>query len=203
MAEMTKVTEPRPTANLRRPSADPGDPALRRRLRVDVHLSSLGRSDLARDVRAGLSSPQKWLPPKYFYDDHGSRLFDAICDLPEYYLTRTEQALLDEVSDEIVTLARARDLVEFGSGASRKTRLLLSAMHRHTGAIRYVPIDVSEAMLRRSSESCWQTILGWRSTASWATMSATSIICRREIGGWWSSWAARSATSRLRQRWIS
>lgn len=121
------------------------------RLHVDVQLRSNGRAALARAVRRGLLLPQKMLPPKYFYDDYGSRLFDAICDLPEYYLTRTEHALLDAVADEIIALAAPRDLVELGSGASRKTRLLLDALQRAGVHPRYVPIDVSEGMLRRSA----------------------------------------------------
>jgi L-histidine Nalpha-methyltransferase len=104
-------------------------------------------------VRRGLSLPQKTLPPKYFYDDRGSRLFDAICDLPEYYLTRTEQALLESCAAEIVAISCAGDLVEFGSGASRKTRLLLDVLQRAGIETRYVPMDVSESMLRRSAQA--------------------------------------------------
>jgi L-histidine N-alpha-methyltransferase len=122
------------------------------RLRIDVHVDSNGRSALAVDVQRGLSLRQKALPPKYFYDDYGSRLFEAICDLPEYYLTRTEHALLAAAADEIVSLAAPDDLVEFGSGASRKTRLLLDALQRARLRTHYVPIDVSESMLRRSAQ---------------------------------------------------
>jgi L-histidine N-alpha-methyltransferase len=140
--------------NAVRPQHGPLPPgALEARLRVDVHLRSNGRSALARDVRRGLSLPQKMLPPKYFYDDCGSRLFDAICDVPEYYLTRTEHALLAAVADEVVALAAPQDLVELGSGASRKTRLLLDALQRAGVRTHYVPIDVSESMLRRSAET--------------------------------------------------
>ncbi|MFI5395334.1 MAG: L-histidine N(alpha)-methyltransferase [Candidatus Binatia bacterium] len=123
------------------------------RLRVDVHLNSGGRSALAFDVRRGLSLRRKMLPPKYFYDAYGSQLFDAICDLPEYYLTRTEYALLAAVADEIVGLAAPDDLVEFGSGASRKTRLLLDALGRAGLYTRYVPMDVSESMLRCGAQA--------------------------------------------------
>jgi len=123
------------------------------RLHVDVHIDPQQPSTLARDVRHGLSLPQKALPPKHFYDDRGSRLFETICDLPEYYLTRTEEALLERVAEEIVALTRPHDLVEFGSGASRKTRVLLDALQREGLAVRYVPMDVSESMLRRSAEA--------------------------------------------------
>jgi len=123
------------------------------RLRIDVHLDSASRSTLARDIGRGLSLRQKMLPPKYFYDDRGSKLFDAICDLPEYYLTRTEYALLTAAADEIVNLSAPEDLVEFGSGASRKTRLLLDAVQRTGRRMRYVPMDVSESMLRRGTHA--------------------------------------------------
>jgi L-histidine N-alpha-methyltransferase len=73
---------------------------------------------------------QKELPPKYFYDDLGSQLFDAICDTPEYYPTRTEHALLEQTSDEVIACTSPSHLLELGSGASRKTRVLLDALTR-------------------------------------------------------------------------
>lgn len=123
------------------------------RLRVEVHFDGDDTSALARDVRRGLSRRPKQLLPKYFYDDYGSQLFDAICDLPEYYLTRAECALLRTVADEVIALSAPDDLVEFGSGASRKTRLLLDRLLRTGRQIRYVPMDVSESMLRRGTEA--------------------------------------------------
>lgn len=135
-----------PHAPLRAGEREPG-------LQIEVHLEPTQRATLAVDVRRGLTAAQKSVPPKYFYDDHGARLFDAICDLPEYYLTRTEQALLERVAAEIIVLARPTDLVEFGSGASRKTRVLLDALTRVTRDPRYIPMDVSEGMLRRSAHA--------------------------------------------------
>jgi L-histidine Nalpha-methyltransferase len=123
------------------------------RLRIQVARPEASLRTLARDVRVGLQSPHKWLPPKYFYDDRGAQLFDAICDLPEYYLTRTEQALLATVAADIVALTAPADLVEFGSGASRKTRILLDAFTRAGCALRYIPMDVSEGMLRRAART--------------------------------------------------
>ncbi len=121
------------------------------RLRID----GLGRfseaAALARDVRAGLLAAHKSLPPKYFYDDRGSQLFDAICDLPEYYLTRTEQALLEAVVEDIVRRAAPTEVVEFGSGTSRKTRIILDALQRQGQAFCYSPLDVSEGVLRESA----------------------------------------------------
>jgi len=120
-------------------------------LRVERHLVEDHGEQLAIDVRRGLTAHPKWLPPKYFYDDRGSRLFEAICELPEYYLTRTEHALLAEIAETVIEQTQPAQLVELGSGSARKTRLLLDALvRRHPGAA-YVPIDVSESTLRRSA----------------------------------------------------
>jgi dimethylhistidine N-methyltransferase len=102
-------------------------------------------SDFAKDVLAGLAKPQKAIPPKYFYDAEGSRLFEAITELAEYYPTRTEIALLRRTAGEIAGLiAPGSALVEFGSGASTKTRILLDAAPQ-VGV--YVPIDISQTAL--------------------------------------------------------
>jgi len=120
-------------------------------LRVERRLGEDHSAQLAVEVRRGLTREPKRLPPKYFYDDRGSRLFEAICELPEYYLTRTEHALLADIAGAVVTRTRPTQLVELGSGASRKTRLLLDALVRVPPAPTYVPIDVSESTLRRSA----------------------------------------------------
>lgn len=135
------------------------------RLSIDVLLHADHRAELARDVQLGFTSSPKWLPPKYFYDTRGSALFDAICDTPEYYPTRTELRLLQQVADPIVATTQATDIVELGSGSARKTRLLLEAVARHRGKCRYVPFDVSEAMLRGSARALltsypWLTVHG-------------------------------------------
>ncbi len=121
------------------------------RLRIDIHRRCAGSAELAQDVRRGLLAPQKTLPPKYFYDDRGSELFDAICDLPEYYLTRTSRALLKRVAAMVSRAARPSVVVELGSGTSRNTRILLDALERAGRDVCYVPIDVSEGMLRRAA----------------------------------------------------
>jgi L-histidine N-alpha-methyltransferase len=120
-------------------------------LRIDHYLYVDHRAELAKDVREGLTRPRKELPPKYFYDDTGSRLFDAICDTPEYYPTRTEYALLERISGEVIARTAPSHLVELGSGASRKTRVLLDALTRVRPSACYVPLDVSEGMLRSSA----------------------------------------------------
>ncbi|WP_297507953.1 ergothioneine biosynthesis protein EgtB [uncultured Caulobacter sp.] len=97
------------------------------------------------EVVAGLSATPKTLPAKYFYDAEGSRLFEAICDLPEYYLTRTETALLRRVAPEIAArIPQGAALVEFGSGASTKTRIVLDAAPQIAV---YAPVDISPTAL--------------------------------------------------------
>jgi L-histidine N-alpha-methyltransferase len=114
--------------------------------RPDSALQS-AHDDLLRDVAWGLSRAQKELPPKYFYDRRGSELFDEITRLPEYYLTRTERALLDCWSGTLMASLRPAALVELGAGNADKTRLLLDAMvYAGTGEV-YVPIDVSAEFL--------------------------------------------------------
>lgn len=118
---------------------------------VAVHLPPGRGSTLAEDVRKGLTTRPRRLPPKYFYDDVGSRLFDRICDTPEYYQTRTELALLREIAPALLSELRPTDIVELGSGAARKTRILLDTAGELGLGTRYVPFDVCEEMLRTSS----------------------------------------------------
>jgi len=106
---------------------------------------------LARGVRRGLTARPRWLPPKYFYDAAGAELFDRITALPEYYLTRAEQAILAEVGAAIVRRLESREIVELGPGACHKVRPLLDAVD-HGGAVRYVPFDVESAALARALE---------------------------------------------------
>jgi len=104
-------------------------------------------AQLLRDVKAGLTSTPKTLPSIYFYDDYGSELFDQITELPEYYLTRLETEILERHADELIARFRPHELMEIGAGFARKTRILLSAMHRAGLGDAYVPIDVSVAAL--------------------------------------------------------
>jgi dimethylhistidine N-methyltransferase len=106
--------------------------------------------DLRSEVIAGLRSKQKTLPCKYFYDAKGSRLFDRICELEEYYPTRTEIGILHERASEISRAVGARALViELGSGSSTKTHGLLHALAHPAG---YVPVDISREHLREAAE---------------------------------------------------
>lgn len=102
---------------------------------------------LAEDVRAGLLRPPRSLPPKYFYDDHGSRLFEAICRTPEYYPTRAEAALLADTAERIVERVLPGHIIELGSGNSRKTRHLIDACDRIGIAPCYWPFEVSSGIM--------------------------------------------------------
>jgi dimethylhistidine N-methyltransferase len=103
------------------------------------------------DVIKGLTQNPKSLPPKYFYDDKGSEIFEQICDLPEYYPTRTEALILQNYAEEITNITGACELIELGSGSSTKTRLLLDAYQKISNKTYYVPIDVSGSILEASS----------------------------------------------------
>jgi L-histidine Nalpha-methyltransferase len=116
---------------------------------IEVHsyLAATDERALADDVLDGLTRPFKELPPKHFYDARGAELFDRICDLPEYYPTRTEREILRERAAEIVELTGAAEIVELGSGTAAKTRILLDAMQAAGTLRRYVPLDVTESMI--------------------------------------------------------
>jgi L-histidine N-alpha-methyltransferase len=125
-------------------------------VRLEIVAREGGRDRLAgmaRDARAGLARPPRSIPPKYFYDEAGSRLFDAICALPEYYLTRTERALLERHADALVGQARPRALVEIGSGMARKTGLLVRAMCARGAEAVYVPFDIAPEAIAASAST--------------------------------------------------
>ncbi|MET1006346.1 MAG: L-histidine N(alpha)-methyltransferase [Propionibacteriaceae bacterium] len=118
---------------------------------LEVHLDDdhLAR-ELRSDVRLGLSARPRSLPPKWFYDDRGSELFDQITELAEYYPTRAERAVLTEHAVDIAELTGAKTLVELGSGSSEKTRLLLDALTAHGTLGTFTALDVSESALRNA-----------------------------------------------------
>jgi L-histidine Nalpha-methyltransferase len=103
------------------------------------------------DVIEGLNHMPKTLPCRYFYDDIGSALFEQICDQPEYYPTRTEQTILEACASDIAHLTGSCELVELGSGSSRKTRLLLDAYSKIDSHLQYFPIDVSAGILKTTA----------------------------------------------------
>ena len=107
---------------------------------------------MAREVREGLLAPLPSLPSKYFYDDRGSALFEEITRLPEYYQTRTEEAILEAVADEVLERARPRELAELGSGAGRKIRILLDGLARRGTLERCLLMDINDRFLRESAK---------------------------------------------------
>lgn len=119
---------------------------------IDLPLTREDQDLVKTQITRGLQASPKTLPSKLFYDEQGSTLFEQICELPEYYQTRTEHQLLTNCADEIVALSGAEELVELGSGAATKTRVLLDAMAKVDQLRYFVPFDVDEAIVRRVSE---------------------------------------------------
>src|SRR5437660_12611550 len=116
------------------------------------------RAGLAEDVRRGLSTKPKRFLPKYFYDQLGSQLFEAICLLPEYYLTRAENEILELYADEIVSVLDGNTtLLEMGSGSASKTRLIIEALLRKQNELRFIPVDISATALDSSSRILLQS----------------------------------------------
>ncbi|HSC01740.1 MAG TPA: L-histidine N(alpha)-methyltransferase [Solirubrobacteraceae bacterium] len=120
-------------------------------IRIDSFLSETDERTLAYDVLDGLTRPFKEIPPKHFYDARGSDLFERICELPEYYPTRTEREILLAHAEAIVQRTGAGELVELGSGSAEKARILLEAMSSAGTLRRYVPLDVSESALESAA----------------------------------------------------
>ncbi len=117
---------------------------------ADFHDLAPAEESFRDAVLGGLTRRAKSIPCRFLYDERGSALFEEICELPEYYLTRTEMAILGDCVDEIGALTgRHAQLIEFGSGASRKVRLLLEAL---SDPAAYVAIDISREPLRRAAE---------------------------------------------------
>lgn len=132
--------------------------------------------DFAGDVRRGLTAERKSLPPRWFYDDVGSALFDTICFLPEYYVTRAETEVLlghaEAMADAFGPHAR---LVELGSGMARKTRILLDAIMRRQRELEYVPVDVDAGMLQRAGRDLLSEYPALRVTAIVSDFGKPSI----------------------------
>jgi L-histidine N-alpha-methyltransferase len=131
-------------------------------IQIDSHLDGSEERSLAEDVLDGLTRPFKELPPKHFYDARGAELFDRICDLPEYYQTRAERAILEHNAEALASLTRAVELVELGSGSASKTRVLLDALYAGGTLERYVPVDVTEQMVRGCAEELTREYPGLR-----------------------------------------
>ncbi|MDQ6746077.1 MAG: L-histidine N(alpha)-methyltransferase [Actinomycetota bacterium] len=131
-------------------------------VRIESWLTEADERCLAGDVLDGLTRPFKEIPPKHFYDARGSELFERICELEEYYPTRTEKALLEQRAAEIAGTTGAGELVELGSGSAEKARILLDGIAANGRLRRYVPLDVSEAVVREAAEALVQEYEGLR-----------------------------------------
>src|SRR4051794_7350850 len=119
-------------------------------IEIEVDLPDGGAlAGMAEVVREGLSCPFKELPPKFFYDERGSELFERITEQPEYYPTRCEREILADRAGEIVAAASPSTLIELGSGAAAKSRVLLDALEEAGTLDRFAPVDISEAITRR------------------------------------------------------
>ncbi|MEM6613537.1 MAG: L-histidine N(alpha)-methyltransferase [Cyanobacteria bacterium P01_C01_bin.72] len=124
------------------------------RLEIDYLLDPKAiEQDDIQDAISGLRQVPKSLPARYFYDQKGSQLFEQICELPEYYPTRTEAGILQQYGTEIIERTQAVELVELGSGSSTKTRYLFNAYRSQDSALYYVPVDVSDSILQTSAKN--------------------------------------------------
>ena len=121
---------------------------------LDVRMDAPARrAALAADVRRGLRATPRTLPPKYFYDERGSELFEAITRLPEYYLTRVERTLLTDHAGRLMRALRPGEIVEIGAGGEAKIRLLLDSRDGYRGPLTYVPVDVDATTMARAAEA--------------------------------------------------
>ncbi len=119
-----------------------------------IETGSAVQDDFARAVKNGLEGERKRLPCRYLYDANGSELFEAICETPEYYLSRAESEILGAHAAELAArFPSGAGLVELGSGSSRKTRLLVEALLARHGQLHYWPIDISPSMLQKSARA--------------------------------------------------
>lgn len=139
---------------------------------IEVDLPADGAlAGMREDVREGLSCPFKELPPKYFYDERGSELFERITEQPEYYPTAAERSILAERSAEIAAAAHPKTLIELGSGAASKSRVLLDAIRAAGTLETFVPVDISEEITRRVADE----LIG-----EYPGMNVRGIVCDYE-----------------------
>jgi L-histidine N-alpha-methyltransferase len=151
-------------------------------------LAGAARPSFADDVRAGLSTFPKTLPPKYFYDELGSRLFEAICVLPEYYATRAEGEILAASAAEMIAAVGVpiSRMVELGSGDSAKTRFLFDAIFAAQGELSYLPVDVASSVLERTGADLLREYPGLSIAAYaadfWDALAALAVPSGRAAG---------------------
>jgi len=121
---------------------------------ISNHLIDLGIDNVRQEIIQGLLSKQKYISSKFFYDEKGSRLFEDITHLPEYYPTRTEKGILKKIAPEIMENVKNIDIVELGSGDCSKISILLNSITKENlNSINYIPIDVSHSAIQKSAET--------------------------------------------------
>jgi dimethylhistidine N-methyltransferase len=153
------------------------------RLTTIVCDSALRPDSFADEVRAGLTANPKSLPCRFFYDAEGSRLFEEICELPEYYLTRAGAEIMEERSGEVVAnLPRGATLIELGSGSSAKTRHLIERFLRRDGGLLYIPVDISRSMLEESAHALLEEFAGLEILAIAGEYQEAMAHLRRDFG---------------------
>ena len=164
----------------------PHAPSIEHGERLSIHRPNGAASadDFAGDVRRGLTAERKSLPPKYFYDTLGSQLFEAICLLPEYYLTRAEAEIFARNSEEIVERAAKGSrvtLFELGSGSATKTRRIVEALVARQGTLKYVPVDISPDALEAGAHALLQDFDGLEVSAYAADYDAALPLLGEEL----------------------
>lgn len=165
--------------------ADASVHGLRPPARFHLRTLAAGRAGttFAEDVRQGLTAAPKFLYPKYFYDELGSRLFEAITALPEYYLTRAEAEILTAHAGEIAAAVGPVRLLELGSGDGQKTRLLIEALLARQGKLEYLPVDISASAVEASSRDLLLSYPGLRITAWIGEYQPALRALRKEEAG--------------------
>ena len=126
---------------------------IRKQIAIRNYLCNTEHEEVVSEIIDGLSAQQKYIPSKFFYDENGSKLFEDITSLPEYYPTCTEKTLLKEIAPQISKTLRNIDIVELGSGDCSKISILLDAIpFENMATVRYIPVDVSHAAISKSAE---------------------------------------------------
>jgi L-histidine N-alpha-methyltransferase len=124
-----------------------------KRIKIENHLTDIGIENIRKEIIEGLAAEQKYISSKFFYDKKGSKLFEEITQLPEYYPTRTEKSILKEVAPKLMSGLKNTDVVELGSGDCSKISILLSPVpEENLENINYVPVDVSRSAINDSAQ---------------------------------------------------
>ena len=153
------------------------------RLRTVLCESVSQPDSFAAEVRAGLTANPKSLPCRFFYDPEGSRLFESICELPEYYLTRAEAEIIEARSEQVVGMfPRGATLIELGSGSSAKTRRLIAEFLERDGRLLYIPVDISRSMLEASARALLAEFAGLQILAVAGEYQEAMGRLRRDFG---------------------